>query len=712
MYLQKILWFILLIGCNSQHLLSQSTSFGDVAVEWDDVEKPVVPKLNNEQTTADILILDDKTEFYFYASNNEKITRHLLVKINTQKGLDKFQLLKLPESFDEAYDCNLYKQGRKSRLKLPFIAEYTVRKFGARVFSSTHWEPVSFKVKFEKLRRVKYTGEFLNDEVVSFQLQNISVGDIIELEYEADFNSMYGSNLFYFQSAYPKLSCEYNFIYKVNKNFADYSFVFPINIKDSIVKRSYTEYKEFVVFTDKIKLKGISRINYPANNKEANNVPHVFADFKFYRVINGSYPTGSGRLYEYDLFRPKKFEWIIYTDTVNNYTKIYDKQFASIRKFAATLPAITSDSSNITFFKALCDTFNNFRYISSNQLFYNESALYNLYSGEHLLKRRLVEHTMWKLYRDILNDKKIFYYLANVEDRRYSEHSMNFRTHYAYENNLIAIPVKNSFIYFMPRYDGIKYHLNELPFYYEGSLTALFARNFQEDTKNKDAMVFKLMKTHAGTFNENTRTENATVKITLDSLSARLTIKESLSGQFSTILRHSYLNEYIDSTVSPHYFKKCTDKPNASAQKIKLSSSINEFPFRYTFNCSEKVALNDAKSLSLKNWFSFILTKKVISEIPSHDYYLDFDFSDAYNFSLEFNKPVEILNVKDFEKAIDNSLFKLESKIIKNSETNYLIKLELVTKKTIVPLKQMALLQELLDELDKLDNFALILESK
>ncbi len=694
-------------------LISQTTFFGDEPVKWSSVKPPVVPEQLKKHESSDLVILEDNAVFYFYASNNEKIARQILVKINTQKGLDKFQTFTLPESFDEAYDCNLYKQGRPSRHKVPFIAEYHVRKFGARVFTSTYWQPVTFNVKFDQPRRIKYTGEFIKDELTTFQMQNLSVGDIVELKYEADFNSLYGSNLFYFQSAYPKLTCQYDFVYKVNKNFADYSFILPVNIKDSIVKRSYTEYNEYVVFTDKIKLNNLNGVNYPANSKEAINGPHVFADFKFYRVLNGSYPTGSGRLYDYDLFRPKKFEWIIYKDTLNNYTKIYDKQFASIRKFVATLPAVTSDSSgNTTFFKAMCDTFNNFRYISANQLFYNESALYNLYSGEHLLKRRLVEHTMWKLYTDILNDKKVFYYEANVEDRRYSEHNLNFRAHYAYENNLIAIPVKNSFIYFMPRYDGIKYHLNELPFYYEGSLTALFARNFQEDTKNKDAMAFKLMKTHLGTFNENTRTENASIKISLDSLNARLTIKESLSGQFSTLLRHLYLNEHIDSTVPLHYFKKCLDKPNATAQKIKLSSSINEFPFRYTFNCSEKIVLTDAKSLNLKNWFSFILTKKIIPEMPTNDYYLDFDFSDTYNFLLDFSKAVEVTNLNDFEKSIDNALFKLESKIIKNSETSYLVKVELTTKTTMLPVKRIALLQEFLDELDKLDNFALILEHK
>ena len=312
---------------------------------------------------------------------------------------------------------------------------------------------------------------------------------------------------------------------------------------------------------------------------------------------------------------------------------------------------------------------------------------------------------MWKLYRDILNENKIFYYLTNVQDKRYGEHSLNYRAHYAYENNLIAIPSKNSFIYFMPRYDGIKYHLNELPFYYEGVLSALFPRNFQDETKGKDDKLFKLIKTHRGTFNENTRTENATVKINTDSLKANIITKESLSGQFSTILRHLYLNEYIDSTLSINYFKKCIDKPFSSNSKIKLSSSINDFPFRYTFNCSQKITFQNKQSLNIKNWFSFLMSKNTLPESPNHDYYIDFDYTDSYNFLLDFDKPVELKNADEFTKKIKTDYFNLESEIIKNSENTYLLRVNLIIKDTKISKNKINLLMELVNALDELNNF-------
>lgn len=264
-------------------------------------------------------------------------------------------------------------------------------------------------------------------------------------------------------------------------------------------------------------------------------------------------------------------------------------------------------------------------------------------------------------------------------------------------------------MYFMPRYGGMKYHLNELPFYYEGSLAALTARNFQDNMKAKDEKSFKLLKTHKGTFNENTRTENATVKIAMDSLKAGFVIKESLSGQFSTLLRHLYLNEYIDSTVAPHYFKKCLDKPSSSEHKVKLSSFITEFPFRYTFNCSEKISLTNSKKLDLKNWFSFPISKIIIPETPTHDYFFDFDFSDSYNFLLDFNTPVQVKNKEEFIKRINNNYFELESDIIKNTDSSYLLKVKLVVKQNKIPLSEINLLTTLITDLEDLNNFSLLI---
>lgn len=698
------------------NLFSQKTYYGDVPVSWEKYPAVISSPELEKYGESDLVIINDETEFSFYSSDNERITRNITFKINSEKGLEGLKNYTLPESFDPAYDGNYYKQGRLAKIKTPFIKEYTIRKFSARKYSSKKWKDVPFNIKYEKIRWIKSSGdlagEFANEELNVFQMQELAVGDIVQVVYEASFNSNYGNNLFYFNSHYPKLQAEYTFIYKVLKRFSGYAFVLPTNVADTSIERNSEPSKDYDIVTDKIKLYNLKGINYPGNSYEGITQPHAFADFRVYRKLNGSFPSEGSRIYDFESFRPKNFEWLVFGDTVNNFTKVYDKQFASIRKFSATLPAINKDSSSISFFKALCDTFNNYRYLSSNHLFYNEANLRDVYSGDHLLKRRLVEDLQWKLYKDILNENKVFYSIVNVQDRRYGEHSPQSRAAYSYETQLIAIPNKDSYIYFMPRYQGLKYHLNELPFYFEGSLALLSPRNFQADVKDKDDHFFKFIRTHRGTSNENTRTENVNVRIVLDSLKADLTTKESLSGQFSTILRHIYLNEYIDSTIAPVYFKKCIDKPFASNSKIKLSSKMTEFPFRYNFNCTERLSLPGDKSLRLKNWFSFTLTKTTLPEIPNHDYYFDFVFSDSYNFLLNFKEPVELKNVSEFIKKINNEYFELESEIIANSETSYLLKVKLVVKQTRILHKKINLLMELVNDLEALNDFSLELARK
>ena len=555
-----LLLFIILIICGG-NVVAQKTFFGEEEVVWENHKPLVMPAGINTYSTSDLVILDDRTQFYFYGTKNEKIVKNVIVKINTMKGLEELRNYKLPESFDYAHDACLYKSGRRSKIKIPFIQDFHLDKLMARKFSGGRWNTLSFDYKYESVKWISTTGKFLNDDVPVFNFQNLSVGDVIEIFYELQFNANYGSNLFYLNSKYPKINCEYEFIYKFDTRLSECEFILPLYVPDSTFTTSSTANDSYLIKRDKVKMRNLRAINYPANSYEGRSLPHVFVDFGFYRSLTGYYNTPSGRVQTYTFWRSKNFQWLFIKDTINRYKKNNRSKFESLRKYIATLPSIESDSNCKAFITALCDTLNSFRYLSYNQLFYNESQLYDLSRVDHLLKRRLVGSADL-LWQDVFNDNNIFYYRANLEDLRYSDHSLYYRGHLGYEGNIFAVPYRTSYLYFIPRYGGINYHLNELPFYYEGAVACLFPKNFQENTPDKDNKTFKFVKMHKGTFNDNTRTENATVFIPLDSLKTRLVIKESLSGQFSTVLRHLYLHEYIDSTISPHYFKKCTKRRN------------------------------------------------------------------------------------------------------------------------------------------------------
>jgi hypothetical protein len=110
----------LLINALILPVFSQKTYFGDSPVKWENNLPVELLPNSDDHPGADLVILSDQTQFYFYAANNEKIVRSLIFKINTEKGLEGLMSFKLPESFDEAYDANSFKQGRKARIKTTF----------------------------------------------------------------------------------------------------------------------------------------------------------------------------------------------------------------------------------------------------------------------------------------------------------------------------------------------------------------------------------------------------------------------------------------------------------------------------------------------------------------------------------------------------------------------------------------------------------------
>jgi hypothetical protein len=51
----------------------------------------------------------------------------------------------MPESFDEGLDKYSDKQGRSSKIKLPYAGEYNVKVFAARKYSRQRWSYVKIK---------------------------------------------------------------------------------------------------------------------------------------------------------------------------------------------------------------------------------------------------------------------------------------------------------------------------------------------------------------------------------------------------------------------------------------------------------------------------------------------------------------------------------------------------------------------------------------
>jgi hypothetical protein len=701
--MKHLLLMSLLLVCSL--LFSQNVSFKREHYVWS-TAKPVQTAIAKEFMDEDVVIMNEEVKFNLITRTVQSLQKNCILKINTENGVKKLQSISLPESFDIGADKNWAQQGRMTLTQAPFIYDFKIMHFAVRVLKkSGEVIELPINVKYNKVFWLEGGGDKFEDFNYIFSLENVQVGDVVEYNYEIQFLGKYGLNLFFFNGDIPKQHLEFQIKYSPVKQFEGNQIVYNGNVADSLLTMSVEPGKNAAIWTYQYKFDNLPSMNYPVNSCSDKNLPYIFIDLNFLSFLGFSTTPNSALVYK---DRGPHFEWMplrnLYVETVS-----YDKQHASIRKFLSYLPHDVTAEDQTVFLTKLCDTLNTLKYVSAESMNMSGNAQYAVSSGEWLLKGKVIEEFMFDVYWQLLGESKISKNALCVQDKRLGENRIDARTAYKYEHFLYAIENGKSLLYMMPRVNGLKYNLNEIPFYFEGVTAGVM--NYDIEGIEQQALVspklISFIKTSTTTEDENVRAENGVFKINLDSMFVNASIRENLNGQFSTIIRPFYANETIDSTVNPIYFKKCTNKPNAKNVLIKKTSSSNVFPFKNSFSCTEKISFATANDIPLANWFSFTFNKKLIQQKPNFDYYFDFQYTDIYNYVLEFNKATVITNETDFNKSIQNTYFDLSSKLIKQSETTYLLSVMVKVKEPILLKEDGKLLIDFVEELDVLNHFAI-----
>jgi hypothetical protein len=691
----KTLLPLLLIGtrlfCQDQSLKTGQHSWDHAPVRYGEIN--VSPGFKNDH----LVIIKEQADFDFTDYSTKTLRKTVLIKIMDEEGLKAFSSVSLPETFDVADNTELWQQGRLSRTKIPSIQYYEIDYFIARI-TRPNGKVIYLKPEqsSSKVRWIVPDGNLKDDYITTYSFDNLEAGDLLEYSYKVYYRPSYGSDMIYLSSKLSKENVEYNFKYISIPQLKNYKFILTSNIPDSCITYEHEEIsKDLTYIRGKINLTNVQRVNYFIHALSAKQLPVVYFNFNYtIKLVNNK---------SFSVADLPDFRWAQIQPSQSANTRYYTKFPNGIRKFIKTIPALEDDSMHSKFLRAICDTLNSFKYYSSNYMLYNAPRLYSVYSVDHLFKRRICEFNMLKVYQSILDEKNIFYYITNIQDKRLGEHNP-FTRNRAYENIILSIPAKNFYRYFVPRYNGLKYFPDELPFYFEGAVAVLFPATYTNKKGKTVSTLFKFIKTHQGTYDQNSRIENCRVSVNTDSLKASLLIEESLSGQFSTIIRPLYLKDDIDSTVNVIYFKKCVDKPGSANHKLILNSKSDLYPFKFEFHASEDVSFKERGEIDLKNWFSFLFNKKLIPEKPTHDFYFDFLFSDSYNFNFVFDTLVTLVNVEEFRRTIDNDYFELDSKIEKQ-ENSFLASVTVKVKKNMLPKEEGIRLIEFIDGLESINNF-------
>lgn len=691
--------FILLLCliCSSS-LQSQNLLFLSEQYTWPDFNKNF-DAIPDSFKNDDAVILSDDINLNF---PEHFIKRRQSVKILNNKGLNYYKTTTLPQNFDITTQNNpTYKQGRFCKRLIPFIYEYKIVYFAVRIIRNKTIIELPLKVSTNKVYWVKNDGERLYDYEYIFDFEDLQVDDVIEYSYKAEIKGSYDTDQFYINDYYPKLKT--NLLVRVitPMSLAATDIIMNHNIDSSLFTKTIVPDKKNTYLTYTYAFKHTNAVKYAQNILAGKTLPHVTANV--YSVNKNFYNQS---LQSINYLYTVKYSWFVIPDSLNEKVKVYDKYGAGLRKFIAKFPENTKDSSKNLFYAQIIDTINTYKFISAEQMHYSKDAQYALTASEKLIKRELVEEFIGNTYSDILFEKNIFYYIANVQDRRLGFHSTSSRSHEDYELEFIALPVKTSFKFYIPRFNGIKYLPDELPFYYEGTYCALFPKNTKAATYKNGLQDLKFIKTPMSTFNENVRSENAVFKVNIDSSIIHTSIKVNLNGQFSTILRHYYNNDAIDSTIKQEYFKKCIDKPNASDQQVKLVSQTKSFPFKTTYTCSENIKTSK-ETIDLSGWFSFLFLKENFQKAITQDYYLDFTFTDTYNFMFEFNKPITISNMNEFNKTLNNEFFEVKSLLTKQEDNKYVLTVTTKAKQYLIPKTKTNYLIEYIYLLDQINTLKL-----
>jgi hypothetical protein len=695
---------------------SQNYNFKKEQYVWPNTQ-PDISKMNNNFSSDDLVIIDESISFNLMSGYAQDLSKNCIIRINNERGLKKISKILLPESFDETADKHLYQQGRQSKEHTPYIHQFEIKHFAARILKTNgNVVNVEMNVTTQKALWVNFEGKRLPDFNYWFTIPGLEIGDILEYNYTIEFLGRYGSNLFYFNSSIPKQNLTFKLSYYPVPKFENFDIICNNNISDSCFTKSSKKIElppiHKQLFTYSYNYKNLSALNFATNACAGKTMPHILVDFDFMNFVTASASIPDETVVNFN--RGPQFEWPKLKKQFIE-ERIYDKQHASIRSFLEKAPY--NENEPAAFLTALTDTINNLRFESTESLSNSDNMQYSLPSGAWLMKGKLIEEFMYQLYWQMLGEKNFQKNIVSIQDKRLGEIKFNYRTEPDYEKFLFGISNGKSISLLMPRINGLKYHFNEIPFYYEGANAALL--NFKDFDLNglstlgyfyKALELVNFIKTPSSTENENVRTEAAVFKISVDSSIIHASIKEGLSGQFSTIVRPAYLKESIDSTVNPIYFKKCSEKPNATTIKIKTIANANTFPFKNSFAITENISITTPSDISLKDWFSFTLNNTLINEKPNFDYYFDFRYTDVYNYMLDFSKPTDILNLSDFTKSIQNNYFEISSTLTKQSDTIYLLSVMAKIKQSILPKEEGQLLVEFANNLEQLNKLSLKLK--
>jgi len=695
-----------IIGCFE--LFAQNTQYRKIKHEWGK-PFPIQTEVESQFQNEDIVIINEDIHLNVIGKKDNfltiQIVKHSIIKFQTETGIKDNAAISIPETIDPKIDLR-HSIERKSGL-YPRDTDIEINYFMARI-RKKDGRIIDVEMNDQIIENTKlFNMKTYKTYSYIFHINNIEIGDELEVKYSYEVPYWknwhnYNSKRIFFHGRYPKQKHSFNI------RFHDILQTRITNIND-VEPDSISEMKKRTILY-------YSYTNLPGCMNEIGarvhrELPHLVL------TLN----TIDERLYYSDRIEMQKIlipYWVYFLQRreiqaqlvkLRKTPIIKDPQIIKVMQFIAKQTAGTSNKDPLTkLMKIHQSIVDNFDYQLDQKFIEGiDKKLEKL--GDFTEQKILREISRYKLYSRIFTFLDIPYYTLYFMDSRIADMGPNYISP-IFDNNFAFVAIINDkAFYFYPKSSRLGFYVDELPFYWENSsaLLVLWHTLWENNTAHKP----KFIQTHSSNEKDNYRVSSVNATVNTVTTTVNFDARLNLSGQFSTMTRGLYKYDHFDSSVNPLYGKKLwelnkTIRPIQNTETFQAPTFPYQSNFRIKYQASNLIQQTNKKeySINLKGWFKHIISDSLEAKSRTLNYYPDFLFRDHFQYYIQFDKDVEILDKEQFNVEIKNtfgtlkiSLDSLQPNIVL-LQSNFIINNEKVLPENI---KDIILIQNAIRELNK-----------
>jgi len=636
-------------------------------------------------------IIDEKNEIIVYGETIDfikyTIKKEVKIKILSEEGIKKFSKITLPETFDPTYVSH----SPKTRNYLNTFSGIDFAVFNTKI-SDTNGNERKAEIKKSEniIKRVKEDNRFGPYKQIEYSIDNLKIGDTLtvsysyEVRYDENFYNLNSLRIFFNNDVFKK----------------NYSLKISYKSNLDVDLTCYNDAKQDTVIEEGNLKKWLwtKKNLYGCINEEGSrpflDLPNIIFTLKPTALMYNLPFTFRNEYIPfyaiYANFHENKHPDILKASVQG----VNTSQTLQINSFVDGLVKnIENDSTGYLKLEKLHNEITDNFTFSNDLDYFKELDTRDERIGDYLSKRQIRDISRYDTYIALISKINLGHFTAYVSDKRIGIIS-DYYFAPMYDSDYLLCPFlpNGKLIYLYPKFDDFGYYLDELPFYFEGTDARLI--NLSDYIKKDEPISdhFRKIPTPICSFKDNIRTTNVMASVNTADKSVSFKAKVLLSGQFSTLTRGLYTNNFKDLSINKMYNKKVWElNENTKPDKFKVESVNKTFPFKtnitadYTLN--NLISNNgDTLVLDLNNFFNHVISDNINTENRQLDFYTDFVCKDMYNYIIKFDKAVQLatssLNT-DIKNTFGNYIFSCEQidpNTIKLSSvfnvTSYVIKAE------------------------------------